>query len=74
MNHHQAHQALHHANGWHKSSHSQGANSCVEITTTIPGWVGVRDSKLANHSPILAFTHDEWRALLAGAQAGEFNI
>jgi hypothetical protein len=73
MNHHQAHQALQHATGWRKSTHSQGSDSCVEITTTIPGWVGVRDSKLTN-SPTLAFTHDEWRALLAGAKTGEFDI
>jgi hypothetical protein len=74
MNHHQAHQALRHADGWRKSSHSQGSDACVEITTAIPGWVGVRDSKLAPHSPTLAFTHDEWRALLAAARTGEFDV
>jgi len=40
----------------------------------VPGWVGVRDSKLGDDSPVLAFTHHEWRAMLDGAHAGEFNV
>lgn len=52
------------AAGWHKSSYSQGANGCVEITE-LPGWVGVRDSKLGTASPVLAVSSAQWGALLA---------
>jgi hypothetical protein len=54
------------AAGWRKSSYSWGANGCVEITTELPGWVGLRDSKLGPVSPLLAIPTAQWRALLAG--------
>jgi hypothetical protein len=66
MNYEQAAAGLAAAAGWHKSSYSQGANGCVEITTELPGWVGVRDSKLGTASPVLAVSTAQWRALLAG--------
>jgi hypothetical protein len=68
MNHDQALAKLTTAAGWHKSSYSQGENNCVEVTTELPGWVGVRDSKRGTASPVLAFAHSEWRATLAAAQ------
>ncbi len=70
MNHDQAAAALTIAAGWRKSRYSQGANNCVEVTTEVPGWVGVRDSKLGTASPLLAVTHSQWRATLTAAQAG----
>ncbi len=73
MNHDQALAALTTAAGWRKSSYSQAANGCVEVTTELPGWVGVRDSKLGAESPVLAFSISEWRAMLAAAKAGEFD-
>ncbi|MPZ65243.1 MAG: DUF397 domain-containing protein [Pseudonocardiaceae bacterium] len=39
----------------------------MEVTTTVPGWIGLRDSKLGDASPLLAFTLSEWRAMLAVA-------
>jgi hypothetical protein len=66
MNHDHALAALTTAAGWHKSRYSQGINGCVEITTELPGWVGVRDSKLGPASPLLAIPTAQWRALLAG--------
>lgn len=66
MNHDQVVAGLTAAAGWHKSGYSQGANGCVEITTELPGWVGVRDSKLGTASPVLAVTTAQWQALLAG--------
>jgi hypothetical protein len=74
MNHDQAAVALTTAAGWRKSSYSQAQNACVEITTELPGWVGVRDSKLGAESPLLAFSLSEWRAMLAAARAGEFDV
>ncbi|MEO7195483.1 MAG: DUF397 domain-containing protein [Pseudonocardiaceae bacterium] len=58
------------ASEWRKSSYSQGANGCVEVTTELPGWVGIRDSKLGTDSPVLACTVSHWRATLAAAQTG----
>ncbi|MGH3530050.1 MAG: DUF397 domain-containing protein [Pseudonocardiaceae bacterium] len=74
MNHQAARAALRYARGWRKSSYSQGANDCVEITTGLPGWVGLRDSKLGTVSPVLSCTASEWRATMAAAQAGELDV
>ena len=60
------------AASWTKSSYSQGQNNCVEVAQ-VPGWVGVRDSKLGASSPVLVFTEDEWSAFVSGAKAGEFD-
>jgi hypothetical protein len=59
---------------WRKSSYS-GTNggNCVEVAGNLPGIVAVRDSKNPD-GPTLAFTTDEWRAFLAGASAGEFDL
>lgn len=73
MNHDQALAGLTTVAGWRKSSYSQGENNCVEVTTELPGWVGVRDSKLGTGSPLLPFTHSQWRATLTAAQAGELG-
>ncbi|MGH3800521.1 MAG: DUF397 domain-containing protein [Pseudonocardiaceae bacterium] len=56
MNHNQAAAELTTAAGWRKSSYSQGANGCVEVTTELPGWVGVRDTTLGTDNPVLSFT------------------
>ena len=52
------------ASGWQKSSYSQGANDCVEITTEVPGWIAMRDSKLGASSPLLPFSTAQWTAFL----------
>lgn len=67
MNHDHTLAALTTAAGWRKSSYSQAINGCVEVTTELPGWVGVRDSKLGTDSPVLACTRSQWRATLAAA-------
>jgi hypothetical protein len=73
MNHDQATAALTTAAGWHRSSYSQGENNCVEVTTELPGWVGVRDSKLGTDSPVLACTRSQWRATLTATHAGDLG-
>ena len=57
---------------WRKSSRSASSGQCVEIAE-VPGWVGVRDSKLGTDSPILAFTRAEWKAFSLGMRDGEFD-
>ena len=65
---------------WRKSSHSSGANNCVEAAAwraasdcdggqcveagSGPGAVLVRDSAL-QESPVLGFSPDAWRAFAA---------
>ncbi|MGH3565527.1 MAG: DUF397 domain-containing protein [Pseudonocardia sp.] len=65
--------ALAAATDWHKASYSNGNDSgCVEVGT-VPGLVGVRDTKLGDASPILAFTEAEWAAFTAGVRNNEFD-
>jgi hypothetical protein len=56
---------------WRKSSHS-GNNGCVEVAYD-DDQVAVRDSKDPS-GPMLLFTPHEWRAFLAGARDGEFDV
>jgi hypothetical protein len=66
--------ALAAATNWHKALASQGQeNGCVEVAS-VPGLIGVRDTKLGAASPILAFTPTEWAAFLDGARNGEFDV
>ncbi|MBB5850016.1 DUF397 domain-containing protein [Amycolatopsis umgeniensis] len=59
--------------GWWKSSYSAGSAGCVEVNDTIPGFVGMRDSKLGEKSPVLVFEPHEIRAFVLGAKNGEFD-
>lgn len=73
MTHAEALQALTTAANWHKATFSAQNGGCVEIAT-IPGWVGVRDTKLGPNSPVLAFTPTEWDAFTNGVRSGEFDL
>jgi hypothetical protein len=57
--------ALRHDGNWRKSSRSGQTNSCVEVSDSLPGWVGVRDSKNPNVEP-LAFHPAAWARFLNG--------
>ncbi|MFE3030558.1 DUF397 domain-containing protein [Streptomyces canus] len=49
---------------WYKSSYSNGeGGDCVEVAAT-RDLVPVRDSKLGNDSPVLAFPTDTWTRFL----------
>ncbi|MGI5328074.1 DUF397 domain-containing protein [Actinomadura nitritigenes] len=53
------------ATSWRKSRHSDPNGDCVEAARAVAGTVGVRDSKLAEDSPILEFGREEWAAFLS---------
>lgn len=62
------------ARDWRKSSHSSGADNCVEVnlgdgTRT----VAVRHSK-NREGAVLTFTGPEWRAFVEGVRDGEFDL
>ncbi|QIZ36132.1 DUF397 domain-containing protein [Saccharopolyspora sp. ASAGF58] len=60
-------------NGWHKAQASSGTgNGCVEVGYA-PGYRGVRDSKLGEASPVMAFDHRNWSAFLTAVKAGELD-
>jgi hypothetical protein len=56
---------------WFKSSYS-GGNGCVEVAF-LEADIAVRDSKDPG-GPVLRFTPDEWKAFLAGARDGAFDL
>jgi hypothetical protein len=74
MNHHDAMAAVSTATGWHKSTRSDAQNGCLEVTTEVSGWIGVRDTKLGARSPVLAVTAVEWTAMLAAVKNKELNL
>ena len=57
---------------WFKSTRSSGNGNCVEVAI-VDDAVGVRDSK-DRSGPALVFTASEWRAFVAGAKNGEFDL
>jgi len=58
---------------WFKSSFSAANTQCVEVAFH-RGQALLRDSKLGQASPILAFTRAEWEAFTAGVKAKEFDV
>jgi hypothetical protein len=58
---------------WRKSSHSGDAGECVETVVLPDQRVAVRHSKHPADA-VLIYTPAEWRAFIAGAKAGEFDL
>jgi hypothetical protein len=58
---------------WRKSSHSSDGGQCVETAVLPDHRVAVRHSKRPDEA-ILIYTPAEWRAFIAGAKAGEFDL
>ncbi|SDY10602.1 protein of unknown function [Saccharopolyspora shandongensis] len=58
---------------WRKSSYSgNDGGNCVEVGAA-PSARGVRDSKLGESSPVLAFSCDAWASFLGKIKAGGFR-
>ncbi|MGH4019290.1 MAG: DUF397 domain-containing protein [Pseudonocardiaceae bacterium] len=54
---------------WFTSSYTNGgANDCVEVNYSLPGHVGVRDSKLGTTSPVLAVPSTQWASLITAVK------
>ena len=53
-----------------KSSHSANNGACVEVGQG-PAVIGIRDSKLGDHSPVLSFSAEDWRSFASQASRGE---
>ncbi|MGW1179734.1 DUF397 domain-containing protein [Streptomyces drozdowiczii] len=52
---------------WRTSSYSGQGGDCVEVADGVPGYVPVRDSKVAC-GPVVAFASASWSAFVAGAK------
>ncbi|MFI5614994.1 DUF397 domain-containing protein [Amycolatopsis sp. NPDC051903] len=60
--------------GWSKSSYSGGQGECVEVdAVSVPGWAGIRDSKLGSASPVLVLADSGWAAFLAVVKGDEVS-
>lgn len=57
---------------WRRSSHSTGANNCVEMAEFGTGVLAVRDSKNPE-GPALIFKATAWSAFLDSVRDGEFG-
>lgn len=68
-----ARDALSASSGWFKSSYSGGANGCVEMNLSVPGYAGLRDSKLGHASPVLLWAAPTLPAFIRQIQAGRFD-
>jgi hypothetical protein len=58
---------------WRKSSHSGNGGDCVEVASSRPGVVAVRDSK-DKPGPALGFTSAAWAAFVQAVKHGEFDL
>lgn len=72
MNHAETVNALNQAAGWFTSSRTGQGQNCVEVTTAVPGWVGVRDTK-NRAAALLAVNQQQWVTFLAAIRAGELD-
>ncbi|MET8627918.1 DUF397 domain-containing protein [Kitasatospora sp. NPDC004669] len=57
---------------WFKSSYSSNGGECVEVSTSMPGAVPVRDSKDPEGAALI-FPADAWSSFVAAVRSGEFG-
>jgi Domain of unknown function (DUF397) len=72
MNHTEAVIALTAASGWKISTRTSQGQNCVEVTSAVPGWVGVRDTK-NRAAGLLAVNQQQWATFLAAIRAGDLD-
>lgn len=72
MNYADAVTALSQAAGWFTSSRTGQGEACVEVTTAMPGWVGVRDTK-NRAAGLLALNRQQWTAFLNAIHEGQLD-
>ena len=54
---------------WFTSSYTNGGqDDCVEVNYSLPGHVGVRDSKLGTASPVLAVPTAQWACVVTAVR------
>ena len=59
---------------WRKSSYSgNNGGACVEVCTSDPGAVAVRDSKDCE-GPVLGFTPEAWSVFVRAIKNREFDL
>jgi Domain of unknown function (DUF397) len=58
---------------WVKSTYSNGQANCVEVCTSEPGTVAVRDSKDRDGETLVTSGH-AWSAFAAGIKHGDFDL
>jgi Domain of unknown function (DUF397) len=59
---------------WRKASLSgNNGGNCVEVATSLPDVVAIRDSK-DQQGPVLIFTPSQWVAFCSGVKRGEFSL
>jgi len=68
-----ARDAFNTSSSWFKSSYSGGANGCVELNLSVPGYAGMRDSKLGQASPVLLLPSPGLPEFIRRIQAGRFD-
>lgn len=59
--------------GWFKARRSGGQNGCVEVNYAVPGYAGIRDSKLGTASPVFVLSRTGMTELLARTAEGRFD-
>jgi len=64
--------ALTHALGWKTSSWTSKGQNCVEVTTAVLGWAGVRDTK-KRAAGLLAFNAQQWIMFIQSAANGQLD-
>lgn len=57
---------------WEKSAFSGANGGCVEVNDSVPGVIGMRDSKNPEQPPFVFFPH-EMDNFLRSVKAGQFD-
>lgn len=58
---------------WRKSTYSSSNANCVEVASTLPSIVAVRDSK-DREGPVLAVSNHAWSEFIEGIKRHEFDL